>query len=145
MDDRMNTWQMPQGGIDPLENPLVAALRELHEETGITSVRLVTSLDQWLDYEHPTKVRGHITGQWVRYRGQTQKWVLLQFTGHDAEIDIESTGHPEFSEWKWMPLEDLPESVVDFKRGVYKSVAQHFRPHILRLTSGAPNRRLSLT
>ena len=77
MDDRTKTWQMPQGGIDPLENPLVAALRELKEETGITNVRLVASIDSWLDYEFPTKVRAdsefHGSTTWFRYRGQTQK------------------------------------------------------------------------
>ena len=31
-------WQMPQGGIDEGEDPAKAALRELVEETGITSV-----------------------------------------------------------------------------------------------------------
>ena len=30
-------WQMPQGGIDKGEDPKVAAMRELHEETGVTS------------------------------------------------------------------------------------------------------------
>ena len=135
----MNTWQMPQGGIDPLENPLVAATRELAEETGIqhTSVDLVATIDPWLDYEAPTKVRAHVTGEWVRYRGQTQKWVLLRFTGSDAEIDIACPhGTPEFSEWRWMHLEELPAAVVDFKRGVYESVASHFVPRIRRLIGG---------
>lgn len=130
---------MPQGGIDPLENPLVAALRELREETGITSARIVASIDSWLDYEFPTKVRAHMPGQWVRYRGQTQKWLLLQFTGNDNEINIACDGHgpPEFSEWRWMQLEELPQSVVEFKRGVYDSVACHFAPRIRSLLTNS--------
>jgi len=133
IDDRNNTWQMPQGGIDHLENPLVAALRELHEETGMTSVRIISSIDSWLDYEFPTKVRAQLPGQWVRYRGQTQKWLLLEFLGNDSEIDLSCNGSPEFSEWRWMALEDLPKSVVDFKRDVYEAVAYHFCPRIHHL------------
>jgi putative (di)nucleoside polyphosphate hydrolase len=134
MDDRENTWQMPQGGIDRYENPLVAAVRELKEETGITSVDIIGSLDQWLTYEMATKVKCDTTGQVIRYRGQTQKWMLLHFHGNDDEIDISCHGIPEFSEWRWMNLEDLPHSVVDFKKGVYKAVAGHFAPHIRRLS-----------
>ena len=98
MDDTHNTWQMPQGGIDPLENPWVAALRELREETGITSVRVVASIDRWLDYDSPTKVRAAPGGRWLCYRGQTQKWFLLEFCGRDAEVDLLAGGQPEFSE-----------------------------------------------
>ena len=133
IDDTQATWQMPQGGIDPMENPLQAALRELHEETGMTSVRIVASIDRWLDYEFPTKVRAQLGGPWVRYRGQTQKWLLLQFDGADAEVDLERHGPAEFSEWRWMALEELPRSVVGFKRGVYECVACHFCPRIERI------------
>jgi len=133
MDDSSNTWQMPQGGIDPLENPLVAAKRELHEETGMTDVRVVASIDAWLDYEYPTKVRGQ--GRTLRYRGQTQKWLLLEFMGSDSDIDLSCHGHPEFSEWRWMKLDDLPESVVHFKRDVYRRVLDHFGPRIHHCTN----------
>ena len=34
-------WQMPQGGIDEGETPYEAALRELHEETNVSSVALL--------------------------------------------------------------------------------------------------------
>jgi putative (di)nucleoside polyphosphate hydrolase len=124
---------MPQGGIDPLENPLQAAVRELYEETGMTSVRIVGSIDTWLDYQFPTTVRTSLDGQWVRYRGQTQKWMLLQFEGADAEVDLCCAGHPEFSEWRWMPLHELPAAVVGFKRGVYEAVARQFCPRIARI------------
>lgn len=130
MDDKQNTWQMPQGGIDRGENPRIAALRELHEETGIANARIVSSIDQWLDYEWPTKVKAQFSGQWMRYRGQTQKWFLLEFHGSENEIDLTCHGTPEFSEWTWMPLEEMPGMVVDFKKGVYQEVVRHFAPRI---------------
>ena len=68
-----------QGGIDYLENPMVAAVRELQEETGITSARIVAAKDEWLQYDSPTCVRSHFTGRWVRYKGQTQKWCVSSF------------------------------------------------------------------
>lgn len=133
MDDSMKTWQMPQGGIDAMENPLVAAKRELMEETGITNVRVVSSIDHWLDYEFPTKVKvKDSSGEmcWHRYKGQTQKWLLLEFMGCDEDIDLSCHGVPEFVEWQWMRLEELPRSVVHFKREVYEHVARHFAPRI---------------
>ena len=137
LDDSAQTWQMPQGGIDPLENPLVAGKRELHEETGMTRVRVVGSIDGWLDYEYPTKVKSQ--DGYLKYRGQTQKWLLLEFEGDDDEIDLTCHGSPEFSEWRWMPLHELPEKVVDFKRDVYRRVLYHFEPRIERLVKGRTN------
>jgi putative (di)nucleoside polyphosphate hydrolase len=99
----------------------------------MTSVSIVSTLDPWLTYEWATKVKCDVTGQVIRYRGQTQKWMLLHFTGSDDEIDITCHGVPEFSEYRWMKLEDLPHSVVDFKKEVYTSVARHFVPQIRRL------------
>jgi 8-oxo-dGTP pyrophosphatase MutT (NUDIX family) len=182
-----------------------AALRELHEETGITAVRIVGSIDEWLAYSFPTCVRTAAPGSFLRYRGQTQvgrgspaalqgagsltaaaldasalsllafvlfgcgplaecpvrpfrlgwactagcpstpmltgaqfpcrvlqKWYLLEYLGDELEIDLSCHGHPEFSEYSWLPLESLPAGVVDFKRGVYQEVARHFAPEIAR-------------
>lgn len=139
MDDSAQTWQMPQGGIDPMENPLVAAKRELKEETGMTRVRVVGSIDGWLDYEYPTKVKSHVGDGYLRYRGQTQKWLLMEFEGDDDEIDLTCHGSPEFSEWRWMPLHELPEKVVDFKRDVYRRVLHHFEPRIECLVQARKN------
>jgi len=122
-------WQMPQGGIDPGENPYVAALRELHEETNVRSVEPLGEIDDWLSYDLPRDVAGRA---WKgRYRGQSQKWFAFRFRGDDGEIDIRSpAGHkPEFDEWRWERLERLPELIIPFKRPVYERVARAFAPY----------------
>lgn len=126
--DETHAWQMPQGGVDPDEDPWPAALRELYEETNVTSVEKLAESSGWFSYDIPLEIVGQA---WKgKYRGQTQKWYALRFTGDESEINIEhpAGGHkPEFSEWRWEKLERLPELVVPFKRKVYEQVIEEFR------------------
>jgi putative (di)nucleoside polyphosphate hydrolase len=125
--DATHVWQMPQGGIDPGEEPYPAALRELQEETNIRSVERLGEIAEWLNYDIPREIVGQA---WKgRYRGQTQKWYALRFTGHESEIDIvhPAGGHkPEFAEWRWEPIQNLPNLVVPFKRSTYERVVKEF-------------------
>tara|TARA_Y100000590_G_scaffold315492_1_gene356795 strand:+ start:68 stop:544 length:477 start_codon:yes stop_codon:yes gene_type:complete len=114
-------WQMPQGGIDGNENILDAAKRELMEETGIKSVKLIKELNEWLEYNLPNNLLGKI---WKgKYRGQKQKWFIMKFTGKNDEINIK-TKNPEFLEWKWVESSKLPNIVVDFKVNIYKKLKE---------------------
>ena len=47
------SWQMPQGGIDPGETPIVACMREMHEEIGTNSAELIKEHSEWLNYDIP--------------------------------------------------------------------------------------------
>ena len=120
-------WQMPQGGIDVGEDPYLAALRELAEETNVTSVTLLAEASDWFTYDLPADIAQEA---WKgRYAGQTQKWFALRFTGDASEINIlaPAGGHkPEFDAWKWAPMADLPAMIIPFKRPVYESVVQEF-------------------
>ncbi len=121
-------WQMPQGGIDKGEDPLPAALRELYEETGIRTVSLLGEAPDWINYDLPP----HLVGIALKgkYRGQTQRWFAFRFEGEESEIAINPPpgGHEaEFDAWAWKPMNDLPELIVPFKRGVYEEVIAAFR------------------
>ena len=122
-------WQMPQGGIDPGEQPRTAALRELREETNVSSVTLLAEAPRWLSYDLPVDVSKR---SWRgRYKGQTQKWFAFRFDGDEAEIDIHTPGggghKPEFDAWRWEEIGRLPELIIPFKRDVYEAVVADFR------------------
>ncbi len=126
-DGSAQLWQMPQGGIDKGEDPLKAAYRELHEETGMTTVSLLAEAPDWINYDLPAHLMG--IGLKGKYRGQTQRWFAFRFEGAESEIAINPPpgGHePEFDEWAWKPMHELPGLIVAFKRGVYEEVVAAF-------------------
>jgi putative (di)nucleoside polyphosphate hydrolase len=133
--DAVHVWQLPQGGLDPGEDPYPGALRELYEETNVKSVEHLAEIDEWLTYDIPREIVGQA---WKgRYRGQTQKWFALRFVGDASEIDIRTPAggahKPEFIEWRWEPVENLPMLVVPFKRKVYERVVREFAPYATRV------------
>ena len=121
IDNPKNFWQMPQGGVDKNEDFLSAAYRELEEETSIKNVKLIRELDGLIKYELPENLLGII---WKgKYKGQIQKWFIMEFLGNDSDINIK-TKNPEFLEWKWIDLEKITDVVVDFKLEVYREVKE---------------------
>jgi len=117
---RTHSWQFPQGGIDRGENPEQAMFRELHEEVGLhpQHVQVLARTRDWLRYEVPDRfirrdARGH-------YKGQKQIWFLLHLVGHDWDLNLRATDHPEFDAWRWNDYWVPLDLVVEFKRGVYE-------------------------
>ncbi len=120
-------WQMPQGGIDKGEDPRPAALRELYEETGISSVELLDQTSDWLNYDLPAHMLG--TGLRGKYRGQKQMWFAYRFVGDESEIAINPPpdgNEAEFDDWRWEEMARLPDLIVDFKVDIYTQVVTRF-------------------
>ena len=125
--DAKHAWQMPQCGIDDDEDHYEAALRELYEETNIRSVRKLGEISKWLTYDLPRELAKKAWGG--KYRGQKQKWYAFRFVGNESEIDIAhpAGGHkPEFVDWRWAEMRELPDLVVGFKRKTYERVVKEF-------------------
>lgn len=116
-------WQMPQGGVDEGEDLLLAAKRELLEETGVSSVKLLATSDYWYSYDLSPAISGEVFKG--KYRGQTQKWFAFAFTGLDCEINLNHL-HPEFQAWRWEEMASLPALIIPFKREVYEKVCAEF-------------------
>jgi putative (di)nucleoside polyphosphate hydrolase len=126
-----HAWQMPQGGIDGDEDPRAAAFRELKEEIGTDNAEILAESDRWLIYDLPDALIGKVWhGRW---RGQRQKWFVMRFRGQDSDINV-NTHHAEFSAWKWVPIDDLPDLIVSFKRPLYLELLDAFAETIGTVT-----------
>jgi len=127
IDNPINKWQMPQGGVDNGENLEQAMRRELEEETSIKNIKILKEIDKWFEYELPSNLLGKI---WKgKFRGQKQRWFIIRFLGNEKEINLK-TRNPEFNQWKWIKIEDLPNVIVDFKKEVYKNLTIEIKNYI---------------
>ncbi len=121
--DNQKAWQMPQGGVDENEDCLSAARRELYEETGIQSIRVIEKSKEKYTYDLPEYLLGKI---WKgKYKGQRQRWFLIKFLGPDSEINLNQK-FAEFNEWKWVDIDELPKIIVTFKKKLYLSLIKEF-------------------
>jgi putative (di)nucleoside polyphosphate hydrolase len=132
-----HSWQFPQGGIQHGESPEEAMYRELHEEVGLLPehVQIVGRTRDWLRYDVPEEFLRRQTAsrmQRASYRGQKQIWFLLRLTGHDSDIHLRATEHPEFDAWRWHPYWIELDSVVDFKREVYELALSELARYLTR-------------
>lgn len=121
-------WQMPQGGLNEAETPIEGALRELYEETSISSVVLIEQTPDWVFYDLPDELLGAALKG--KYRGQKQMWFAFKFTGFETEINVSNPGQgkfaSEFSAWRWVQMHELMDLVVPFKRDVYGQIIDQF-------------------
>jgi putative (di)nucleoside polyphosphate hydrolase len=117
---RQDSWQFPQGGIQHGETPEQAMYRELHEEVGLQPchVRILGRTREWMRYDVP---QDWVKREWRgNYKGQKQIWFLLRLTGRDCDVSLRASGHPEFDAWRWNEYWIEMDSVIEFKRDVYR-------------------------
>lgn len=119
--DLLDIWQFPQGGIDKGEEVQEALFRELEEEIGTSKAKIVAEYPEWISYDFPEK----IAKKMKPYKGQTQRYFLLKLK-KDAEINL-ATEHPEFSEYKFVSVEDVLGHTAHFKKPVYEKVINYFK------------------
>ena len=127
LDQTVEGWQMPQGGIDDGEAPEVAVFREMEEEIGTRNAEIIGIMEDWISYDFPAYLAQKLFNG--GYRGQRQKWIALRFLGQDSDIRLETHTHPEFKQWKWVPIGSLLNYVVPFKRDVYEQVMKEFEQY----------------
>lgn len=123
-------WQLPQGGVDsgtPLEENV---LRELNEETGISSASLqvVKKLQATHTYEFRDPP-GYARGKW---RGQSQTFWLVLFTGADSEIVLTSHHEQEFSDWCWCTPSELRKKAHPIRLPGYEAPLKEVEQFILQ-------------
>ena len=138
-DSRKQAWQMPQGGIDKGEDEYEAALRELYEETNVSSVSLIAESTHWYAYDFPAGVH-FISEKKKAFVGQKQKWFLFLYTGLNIQKDFSSRQDMEFDDFQWVEKDFLINHIVPFKKNVYLQVLDEFesiitkKKHFLEIT-----------
>ena len=127
----MDAWQFPQGGIKRDESPQAAAFRELRGEVGLSAhhVEVVGCTQRWLRYRLPKRLVRH----WNKpvCVGQKQIWYALRLVGNDTDVSLDSSGSPEFEDWRWIDYWRPMKEVVQFKRRVYERALTELAPLVL--------------
>jgi putative (di)nucleoside polyphosphate hydrolase len=127
---REHSWQFPQGGIKQGESPEQAMYRELMEEVGLRPdhVKILGRTRDWLRYEVPNN---WIKREWRgSYKGQKQIWFLLRMVGRDCDVSLRASSHPEFDAWRWNDYWVPLDTVIEFKREVYKLALNELVVHL---------------
>ncbi len=143
--DTPGAWQMPQGGVQKGESDPDAAMRELKEELGTDAAEIIARVPEKLRYEFPDFLQyrnGVFRG---KYRGQEQAWFAMRFLGQDSDISLSNPHEPErpeFIAWKWVPLAETPDLIVEFKRKVYERLVEEFTPVVTRMLAAETNKDL---
>ena len=124
--DNKGAWQMPQGGVNVSinENLNIAAQRELYEETGVKTAKIINQSAGWYYYYLPKRLKSKLWGG--KFLGQKQKWFLFSFEGLDEEINLQADKKPEFNKWKWVSPQDVLDKIVVFKKEIYHEVLKEF-------------------
>ena len=120
--DNKGACQMPQGGVNVAINESLdnAAKRELYEETGVKTAKIINQSEGWYYYYLPENLQTRLWGG--KFLGQKQKWFLFSFEGTDEEVNLQVDKKPEFNNWQWVDSQDVLHNIVVFKKEIYQKV-----------------------
>ena len=122
-----NSWQFPQGGVDPDEDLNSALQREVQEEIGLNpDAYIIEKSRGGYRYHYPAKVIAAKPPHKRKFVGQEQTYFLCRAREDDPEFDL--THEPrEFSQVKWIYPEEFQLAwLPDFKKEVYRKVMGDF-------------------
>ena len=115
-------WGLPQGGVDSGEGNDNAILREIKEETNISSLDILGKFEDIYKYKWP-KNCAH-TG----YKGQRQTLYILKFNGEDSEIKLSPW---ELKDWKWVEIDKLISESDEMRKEAYEIFLEKFRSVVI--------------
>ncbi len=128
----LGSWQFPQGGVEDGEDLLEAAKRELYEEVGIKDATLIYEMQDWIKYDFPPTLKMKISD---KFKGQTQKWFLFYWDKDISECNLK-IHEQEFGFVQFIELEKTFETIVEFKKDVYRILIEKFSPIIKKFIEG---------
>jgi bis(5'-nucleosidyl)-tetraphosphatase len=98
-------WDLPKGHVDPGETEMQCALRELHEETGLSAddIQLVQGFRFTLEYPVKNKRTGEIDDK-----------TLVVFLARAGDtVSINPTEHPGYQWFPWQPPHRIQALTID--------------------------------
>lgn len=104
-------WDFPKGICEQGEEPIEAALREVHEETGVDDVRF--------DWGH----RYFETGPYSR--GKVARYYIAKTDEEAVKMGLSPvTGLPEHHEWRWVTFDEAYDLGSPRVRGIVQWARQ---------------------
>lgn len=121
-------WQFPQGGVEEKESEEKAIIRELNEEIGTSSLKIVEKMDEKLIYKFPFYLKDK-----YEFDGQIQRFFLVYFYGNNDEIRFDNQEKPEFRSYEWVEYMEPPLRVIYFKKISYLRALEFFKEKVDKL------------
>ena len=92
-------WDFPKGMVEPGEEPLAAAIREVEEETTLTN----------LDFSW-----GHVFTETEPYgKNKIARYYIAESRDGEAHLPVSAElGHPEHDEYRWLSYDEAKGLLV---------------------------------
>lgn len=123
--DTPGPWQWPQGGCEDDEQPQATLARELMEEVGLSSYRVVYQFPFLVRYNFPAALGARFAPR----VGQEQWFFVVELKGQ--EPCLQRATDQEFSRLRWAPIDSVVETAIWFKKPLYQYVIEHLQ-HVLK-------------